>query len=359
MNKPIYSFLLGLVAIGIFSCNSNEEPMAPLAKELTIKGLDISFFPQAQQYGAVFYDLTGNQIDVLETISQKGINYIRLKIWHTPATTHASLQEVAQFAQQVHQAGMKVWLTVHYSDSWADPAKQQIPKAWEGKPFDAVKDSVYAYTQSLMREIKPEIIQIGNEINSGILFPHGNISQQKEQFIALLQAGSQAVRDLNTDTQIMLHYAGIQNSDWFFAQLNEQVAYDLIGISYYPKWHGKSLTALQEALQSLSVKYNKPTLIAETAYPFTLQWADYTNNIIGDNSQILFPEYPATAVGQKAYLDAMVELLENTPNAIGLCYWGATWTAFKGPQSREGSTWENQALFDFNHRLLPAIEAFQ
>ncbi|MDN4165035.1 glycosyl hydrolase 53 family protein [Cytophagales bacterium LB-30] len=122
------------------------------------------------------------------------------------------------------------------------------------------------------------------------------------------------------------------------------VDYDIIGLSYYPIWHGKSLTELKIKVQEISTLYNKSILIAETAYPFTLDWNDWTNNIVGQDSQLILPDYPATKDGQKKFIHDLKSIMQETENGIGFCYWGAELIAWKGNQSTTASPWENQAL---------------
>jgi len=254
--------------------------------------------------------------------------------------------------------GFKTWLTLHYSDSWADPGQQNPPSQWQGISFSALKDSVYNYTKKVMQEMQPDYIQIGNEINTGILHPYGDLATNHQNFIELVQQGSLAVRERSMDCKIILHYAGIEHADWFFTQVN-QIDYDIIGLSYYPIWHGKSLTALKTRMQELSNIHNKKILIAETAYPFTLEWNDWTNNIVGLDEQLILPEYPATPEGQRNFIRQIKTLTKELENGIGFCYWGAELTAWKGNQSTDASPWENQALFDFNNKALSVLNEFE
>jgi arabinogalactan endo-1,4-beta-galactosidase len=206
--------------------------------------------------------------------------------------------------------------------------------------------------------MNPDFIQIGNEINTGMLFPTGNITTNSTQFKELLQSGIQSVRDNSTTAKIIIHFAGIQNSDWFFSQITN-LDYDIIGLSYYPVWHGKSVSLLQSTLDNLSKKYNKEIVIAETAYPFTLDYNDWTNNIIGLENQLILPDYPASPEGQQNFLAKMKTITSEIEKGIGFCYWGAELIAFEGPESPNGSPWENQALFDFNNKALPVIDVFK
>jgi arabinogalactan endo-1,4-beta-galactosidase len=294
----------------------------------------------------------------LTILKEKGINTIRLRLWVNPVNEHSGFNEVKQFSQSLKTHGFKTWLTLHYSDSWADPGQQNPPTQWQGISFSALKDSVYNYTKKVMQEMQPDYIQIGNEINTGILHPYGDLATNHQNFIELVQQGSLAVRERSMDCKIILHYAGIEHADWFFTQVN-QIDYDIIGLSYYPIWHGKSLTALKTRMQELSNIHNKKILIAETAYPFTLEWNDWTNNIVGLDEQLILPEYPATPEGQRNFIRQIKTLTKELENGIGFCYWGAELIAWKGNQSTDASPWENQALFDFNNKALSVLNEFE
>ena len=191
----------------------------------------------------------------------------------------------------------------------------------------------------------------------GILFPHGNIVDNQVQFIELLNVGVNAVRNNSTETKIILHCAGFESSNWFF-NIVKEVDYDVIGISYYPWWHGKSLDDLQNQLLNLSQNFNKEILIAETSYPFTLGWNDWTNNNVGLEEHLILPDYPATPQGQKDFISDIKNLILDIDNGVGFCYWGADQISWDGQTSTNGSTWENQAVFDFNNRELPVLEEF-
>ena len=130
-----------------------------------------------------------------------------------------------------------------------------------------------------------------------------------------------------------------------------------MALSYYPVWHGKNLDQLQSEISKLQKQFSKKLIIAETAYPFTLDWNDNTNNIIGLNSQLILPDYPASPLGQKEFLKRIHTICTST-NSLGFCYWGAEYVAFNGKESLHGSSWDNLALFDFNNNALPALTVF-
>lgn len=354
INVLLVSFLL----IGCSKDSSGSEDNNGINPPKTekISAVDFSWYPDIKNFNIQFKNKNNQIENPLSILKKNGVNTIRLRLWHSPENENSSFQQVKSFANELKSEGFKIWLTVHYSDTWADPGKQVIPKAWENLSFEHLKDSVYNYTSKIITEINPEIIQIGNEINSGLIFPHGNINNNENQFIELVKQGHKAVRDNSTSTKTMIHFAGIEGSDWFFNKFTS-LDYDYIGLSYYPKWHGKDLTKLKTTLTSLSTNFNKEILIAETSYPFTLGWNDWTNNIIGSKDQIL-TQFPATPQGQKNFMKEIKNILLSTDNGIGFCYWGAEWVAYKGNESTECSTWENQAIFDFNFKELPVLEEF-
>jgi arabinogalactan endo-1,4-beta-galactosidase len=295
--------------------------------------------------------------NALITLKNAGCNTIRIRIWKNPSDNHSGLAEVKALALRVKQAGMKVWLTVHYSDTWADPGNQTTPSDWTSLSFANLKAAVSNYTTLLMTEIQPDIIQIGNEINTGFLWPQGHLINNESQCLQLIAAASAAIRSQSTTTKIMIHYAGIgSGATWFFNKMSS-INYDYIGLSYYPVWHGKILSDLNATITSLGQTHNKKVIIAETAYPFTLNWNDWTNNIVGQNDQLI-TTYQASNEGQKNFVLAIKDLVKQNSNGLGFCYWGAEWIAFRGLNATNGSSWENQALWDFNNNALPVMDAF-
>ncbi|MGC4040394.1 MAG: glycosyl hydrolase 53 family protein [Flavobacterium sp.] len=345
--------LFALIAAFLFSCSSDSKN--PASEDDSIRAADMSYLPLIESEGTVYKHNNVAQ-DPLTTLKNAGCNAIRIRLWKNPSDSHSGLAEAKTFAERVRQAGLKVWLTVHYSDTWADPGNQAKPVAWQSMDFNALKTAVSDYTNQIMTEINPDIIQIGNETNDGMLWPEGKLSTNETQYLQLVSAATTVVRSKSSTTKIMLHYAGISGSDWFFSKV-ANIDYDYIGFSYYPIWHGKSLSDLLAKMNTLGQLYNKKVLIAETAYPFTLGWNDYTNNIIGLDSQII-PAYTASNDGQKQFLLSVKNTIAQSTSGIGFCYWGAEWIAFRGPTATNGSTWENQALWDFTNNSLPAMDAF-
>lgn len=358
--------LLSLLVLTVtqFACSSSDSPDTPVVVDPPvvvaddfIRAADISFLPEIESAGVVFTN-NGKAEDMLTTLKNSGCNTIRIRLWKNPANGHSGLAEVKTLAARVKSAGLKVWITVHYSDTWADPERQTTPDEWKNLSFADLKTAVAAYTSTIITEINPDIIQIGNEINSGLLWPQGNLINQETQCIDLLKTASATIRSKAPKTKIMIHYAGVKASDtdWFFGKVNS-VDYDYIGLSYYPIWHGTDLSVVKSTIDALGTKYSKKVLIAETAYPFTLLWNDNTGNIVGNENQLV-SGYPATPDGQKNYVLAIKDLVKTSKNGIGFAYWGGEWIAFKGTASTNGSTFENQAFYDFSNKALPVLQAF-
>jgi arabinogalactan endo-1,4-beta-galactosidase len=354
--------ILALLSSFIFATCGSDEPIIIVpddpgitADSLDIRGLDISDLPKVLESEAVFFNESGQQAEFLDIIKEKGVNTIRLRLWVNPADEHSSLSEVVSFSEQLKAKGFRVWLCLHYSDSWADPDKQFTPAAWEQLDYETLKDTVYQYSYRVIDAVDPYMVQIGNEINAGFLHPEGERSNL-EQFKGLLEQGIAASRAVRSEIKIMLHYAGYYGAGPFFEDMNG-LDYDQIGLSYYPIFHGKNLATLALTMSELSSAHEKDIIMAETSYPFTLGWNDWTNNLVGLEDQLL-NGYPATPNGQMEFIARMKELILQTNRGIGLCYWGAELIAFDGEQSSNGSSWENQAVFDFENKVLPVLDAF-
>jgi arabinogalactan endo-1,4-beta-galactosidase len=360
--KSVFKFVYFIFALFVLSCSSNASDVTPApipnipTSDDFIRAADMSYLPLIESEGTIFKK-NGVAENALTTLKNAGCNTIRIRIWKNPSDNHSGLAEVKALALRVKQAGMKVWLTVHYSDTWADPGNQTPPSDWTSLSFANLKTAVSNYTTLLMTEIQPDIIQIGNEINSGFLWPQGHLINNESQCLQLVSAASTAIRNQSATTKIMIHYAGIgSGATWFFNKMSS-INYDYIGLSYYPVWHGKILSDVNATITSLGETHNKKVIIAETAYPFTLGYNDYTNNILGLANQLV-PTYPATNQGQKEFLLAIKNLVKQNSRGLGFCYWGAEWVAFRGPTATNGSSWENQALWDFNNNALPVMDAF-
>ncbi|MFT3979149.1 MAG: glycosyl hydrolase 53 family protein [Ferruginibacter sp.] len=316
MSRLLFIFLFAALLSRCSKHGGEPTPVIPLE----IKAADLSFLPEVRASGLVIKNSSGVAEDMLQTLQTNGVNCVRLRLWKNPASATSSFNTVKALAQEIKSKGMKVWLTVHYSDTWADPGHQQKPAAWATAGFAQLKDSVSVYTKKIVQEIAPDYIQIGNEINDGFLWPEGRMSSNIAQLKELLSAATQAVRSNAPGCKIMLHCAGYTGASYFFNTL-AGIDYDIMALSYYPVWHGKDMGSLQTALSTLSSTFNKPVVIAETAYPFSLGFNDYTNNIIGDNSQLI-PAYPASPQGQKDFLLRLKSIMKDNSRGPGILLLG-------------------------------------
>lgn len=350
-----YIHFLSCILIIIQSCTQAVNDADSERTSLEFRAADISFLPEVRKSGAVTFNGQGKPQDMLQILQEEGMNVARLRVWNAPAGEHSTLAEVTELATELRSKGIKVWITMHYSDDWADPGKQRKPAGWANLKFDELRISVYEFTRKVMLEVKPDYIQIGNEINNGLLWPDGHINNA-DKMKALLQEGIRAVREVNSNTKLMMQYAGHHDAASFFEKLSD-LDFDLIGISYYPFWHGKNLDSLSNNMALLHDRFKKKIVIAETAYPFTLQWNDQTNNVIGEKWQI-HPDYAATPSGQFNFLLKLREIILKTPGCAGFCYWAPEWISLYGKEAKNGSAWENQALWGFDNKALPGIKIF-
>ena len=347
-----YVFILPLVILSFIEGNQ------------FIKGVDISMLRQVEENGGLFYD-DGNQVDAMELFKSKGFNTARVKVWHTPSLNYNSANEVLETALRATSAGLDVLLNFHYSDTWADPSNQNKPSAWDDLNFETLCDSVRQYSHGLVTRLKnqntlPKYVQIGNETDCGILWPDGYVcgeSNSEIQWEKLRTLFANAIEGINSaldieDTlKIISHVSS--GGNWFFNNLMlEGIDFDILGISYYPMWHG-TLADLEQNINNLSNQFQKPVLVLETAYPFTLQWNDNTHNVLGLETQLL-PGYEASEEGQVLFLNDLVSLVNENIFGLGLCYWAPDWIS----TDQFGSPWENQTLFDFEGESLEALSVF-
>jgi arabinogalactan endo-1,4-beta-galactosidase len=368
---------ISLILVFIFfSCSKNKETdsiIVPSLEEEFYKGMDLSFQSELENYPLVYKDENNKPISILPYVKSKGCNLVRIKIWHTPANGQNTLAQVKAYALKVKQNNMKFMLDFHYSDTWADPSHQSPPIAWQNLTQIEVKNQIYLYTKDVLTQLKnqgtiPDFVQIGNETDSGFLWNYGKVWDTFDNnwgnYSDLIKKGIEAVREINGDkTKVILHNSSVENSLYFFDKLQPyNLDFNVIGLSYYPQFQTKDLNLVQTKLNTLSSRFNKEIMLVEVAYPFTLGYNDNSNNFIGQSNQII-PEYPATPQGQKDYLLRLTSILKSIPNdkGIGFVYWAPDWVAFSGNNatSTTGSSWENQCLWDFNLKSLPAFEAFK
>ncbi|MEW7292356.1 glycoside hydrolase family 53 protein [Aquimarina sp. 2304DJ70-9] len=373
MIKKTLLFLLVLMIIGCSEDDKNEEAIPDsVESKILYTGMDLSFQSELESYTLEYRDQNRNPVNLLDYVTSNGTNLIRLRLWHTPENDLNSLEKVKSYALKIKSKGADFLLDIHYSDTWADPANQKPPASWNTMTNQEIKTAVYTYTKKVIQELKdqgtpPDIVQIGNETNSGFLWNYGKVWDEFVDnwpfYVELSNQGYRAIKEVDSTIKTMIHIAGFSNAKLFFNKFEENNGnYDIIGLSYYPQFHGKNLTDFQNSINDLATTFDKDIFLAEISYPFTLNWNDNQTNFIGQSDQIL-SRFPATPTGQKEYLAWIVHIIKNIPNdhGLGFCYWAPDWVAFSGNQntSTKGSSWENQCLFDFDLNALPAIDVFK
>ncbi|WP_186758592.1 glycoside hydrolase family 53 protein [Echinicola salinicaeni] len=306
-----------------------EQPQARTVKaQRPVIGADISFVPQMESRGVSYSD-QGKEKDVVEILKDHRFNWIRLRLFVDPTSEngyskegYCGLEETLEMAKRVKASGMKFLLDFHYSDTWADPGKQFMPAAWEELEGSALERKIYNYTKGVVERfidegVAPEMVQIGNEIHNGMLWPVGKIEgDQAESFCVLLRCASAAVRSVDPNIDIMVHIAkahDLKNSIKFFDKIiSRDVVFDIIGQSYYPEWHGE-LDNMEANLTELANRYEKPIIVVE----------------------------------YKEYKKEVNEIVKNLPNGLGLgtFIWEATSPGWGDLFDRNGAANENIEIY--------------
>jgi len=355
-----------------------------------IMGADVSMLSQIEESGGKYYD-QGIEGDGLEILKSHGVNWIRLRLWNDPTDSNGNplgggnndLQRTIQMATRAKSLGFKVLLDFHYSDWWADPGKQDMPKAWKDLGTDELNQAVYDFTAEAIQKLTeagatPDIVQIGNEVNSGLLWPAGKTWSEGNEvvggydgFASLLSKGIQAVRDndpnkadLQNRIKIAIHLADGGNNDLYHTVFDEltkrNVDFDIIGLSYYSFWHGP-LDRFINNMNDVSERYQKDILVLEAAYPYTNDDADGYANLVSGGVLDL-GGYKATVQGQATAIRDIIEAVHNVPNerGLGIFYWEPEWIPIKGAgwATGQGNAWENLAMFDFDGNALPSLNVF-
>ena len=342
-------------------------PAGAQAATLSMRGADVSSLQRAVDLGAQYYTAAGTAADPLDILRDAGVNYIRLRVWNNPVSGYNNAAKVLAYARTVKAKGFKLLIDFHYSDTWADPGKQFVPKAWAGHTLAQLEKDVYDYTYDVCTSLKrqgttPDSVQIGNEINVGMLWPAGYVNNSDFGPLAgLLNAGYDATKACHRKTQVLVHTALAENigaARWFYDGITAAGAkWDITALSYYCMWHG-SLANLSTVIGDMKSRYGKPVVIAETAYPYTSENFDHLENII--LSEAPCDGIPATRQGQAQQFTAVQDTAREA-GAIGVFYWEPTWTAIDGNGwdtediENSGNAWENMAVFDDRGRVNPYI----
>ena len=309
------------------------------------KGADVGWLPQMEATGYKFYDSDGKEKDCLQLLKDSGMNSIRLRVWVNPnddkASGHCSKDETVAMAIRAQKMGMRIMIDFHYSDSWADPAKQFKPKAWEKHSFPELLDDVYNHTFDVINALKkagvtPEWVQIGNEIPTGMMWPEGSTDNWK-QLGQLLNKGYDAVKAVDKKIKVIVHVDEGNNNkkfrEFFDNATKQKVRYDVIGLSYYPYWIKKDYTEviadLQFNLNDMVKRYGKEVMIVE---------------IGGEDDKV-----------QNTYqlLVTAIKAVKNVPNnkGLGVFYWE--------PEGARSWSHYNLSAWQADGKPSPALDAFK
>jgi arabinogalactan endo-1,4-beta-galactosidase len=337
------------------------------AATISMRGADVSSLQRSLDLGAKYYNASGAAADPLDILKGIGMNYVRLRIWVNPVSGYNNLTKVLIQAKAAKAKGLQLMIDFHYSDTWADPGKQYKPSAWSSHNISALQTDVYNHTLNVCNALKaqgttPDSVQIGNEINVGMLWNDGKVvNNDFTNLSLLLKSGYNATKACNSGTQVIIHTADADsdaNARWFYDGIRAKgVTWDITGLSYYCMWHG-TLANLSSVINDVRTRYGKPVILAETAYPFTSANADSEGNAIGGSTPC--SGYPATWAGQAGEFTA-VQNTARSAGAIGVFYWEPTWYAIKGngwdPANINGTgdQWDNMTLFDWTGHINPSV----
>lgn len=376
------------------------EPVDGISDDF-YRGMDVSAVLALENSGVKYYNFDGEEQDVFMTLAQAGVNYIRLRVWNDPHDENGNgygggnndVASAITLGQRATQYGMKVCIDFHYSDFWADPKKQFVPKAWEGMDIEEKSAALYNFTlesltQILEAGVDVGMVQVGNEINNGMCGETDVANVRK-----LLTAGSKAVREVaassGKDILVAVHYTNIDDMkklDTLLTGLQvKEIDYDIVGLSFYPYWHG-TMEDLKNAITHVRNTYGKKVYVAENAYCYTSEDGDGSANSIKGTDD-LAEGYSASVQGQANEVRDVCAVASET-GAEGVFYWEGTWIPV-GPADADnssiwekygsgwassyaggydpkdagqyygGSSWDNQAMFDFTGHPLASLNVFK
>ena len=364
-------------------------------------GVDISTYFEELEAGVKYYR-NGLEIDPLDELKKNGVNQVRIRIWNHPYSSDGhkylggtcDLNNFIELAKLVQSKGFEILADFHLSDFWCDPAKQFRPKSWADLSQKELERAVHDYIYESLVEIKNnnidlKMIQVGNEITNGMLWPNGrledngnDVRDNYDNFARLLKNGLMACKTVYPDSLLMLHLERSYDHQVYHEVLSElakrDIKFDVLGVSYYPYWH-HSFSELFDNLNKCQKEFGADLMIAETSYAFTLE--DYPSDLEGSlvvNKENCFvsedfkKEYPFTEEGQAKFIkDLLTKCQENNVQCV--YYWEPLWIPGKNVcwASKEGqeyireshhgikNEWANQCLFDYDGNMNLAFDEFK
>ena len=387
---PLVSAENDAVYFSQFDMNVNDgEP---------IRGVDISSILAVENAGVTFCNEYGRKQDIFRTLSEHGVNYIRVRVWNEPYDSRGNsygggncdLYTAAEIGRRAAKYGMKLLVDIQYSDFWADPEKQTRPKYWIQHDHETLKGEIYKYTSWVLETISEAggnigMVQVGNETNC---FFCGETDMYK--ICDLFASGDQAIRDFDRSVLIAHHFANPSTGYYaWYAQVMDECTldYDVFATSYYPYWHGTTEN-LTTVLKEIADTYNKYVMVAETAYPYTSEDGDTFGNAVSEDSDSAVFRYDISVDGQAQCLKDVFQAVANVgKKGIGVFYWEPAWLGVNGISWEEqsslwkkygsgwatdyaaeydasvtgagGSSYDNQALFDFEGNSLKSLQVFR
>ena len=342
-----------------------------------MKGVDASTLLLMEQHGAVYSD-NGVKENFLQILKNNGVNYVRLRLWVNPGNAPQDqpgvndLTSTMTMARQIKALGLQFFLDFHYSDTWADPGHQTVPAAWANETPSQLAQTVHDYTENVISQLNaqgtlPDMVQIGNETNCGMLWPTGDVctnSANWSNYASYVNAGIKGVHDAlhaGQTVRIALHYAGDAPQWWLNDLLaNGVTGFDTIALSYYIFWHGP-LSSLAQAIPSLKSTYGRDVIVAEFAYPWTFQNFDSTSNSVTSStvSSQIQAAYPVTPAGQTKLVEDELATVKDS-GGLGAFYWEPGWYAVPGAGwiDNQGDGWENMTQVDQSGNALPSLSVY-
>lgn len=361
-----------------------------------VKGMDLSTLLELERCGARYYD-KGQERDILAIMKDYDVDTIRLRLWNDPKSESGEwygagnndLSETIAIGKKVTEAGFGVLLNFHYSDFWADPGKQIKPKAWKDFGMEELEKAVYDFTKESLEKILDEgvnvtMIQVGNELSNGLLWPEGRVPNY-DNIYRLVSAGLKACREIDSKIPLMIHLDNGGNNalyrEWFDNFTQRGGDFDYIGLSYYPFWHG-SLDMLEYNMNDIAERYGKDLIVAEVSMGFTMESYQEYEKLSDEErkgyatkpSLVEKIDYPMTIQGQKDFTEDFLNRVGKVTgnHGKGFFWWEPAWIPVPGsgwatPASLKymndpgpcGNEWANQALFDYDGNVLPALEVIR
>ena len=404
----LVSLLILCLLFSLHACAEQSPGLyvkkVPGIPEGFIFGMDVSSVLAEEASGVKYYDFDGSEKDLFRILADNGINWIRVRIWNNPYDDfghgfgggNCDARAAAEIGKRAAACGLRLLVDFHYSDFWADPGKQMVPRAWKDMDISRKQEALYRYTAdslALIREAGADVgmVQLGNETTGAMCG-----ETDWDSISLLMDAGARACREVCPGALVALHFTDPQDPDRlrYFAREADRyekrglIGYDVFAVSWYPFWHG-SLENLSAVLTEIAETYGKKVMVMETSYPYTAEDSDFSGNSITGDSPVDKP-WPFSVQGQADCVREVTDTVVNgTPSGIGVCWWEGAWISV-GTDSRKenerkweqygsgwassyagsydpddagkywgGSSWDNQAFFDPDGKPLESLKVFR